>query len=156
MAREREYREQMRHIAEAQQAKLEKQEMERLKMEEAERAAIEQERIRLENESRLREHAEQERVRELRQKEAIARIRAAHEASKRRSRALRRRAQNTERMANLRFTRQSQKLTEAFTFSYNVHVPREIWELPYDWNSKKKRASFRPAMKKKQNSEKKT
>ena len=155
MAREREYREQMRRIAEAQQEKLEKQEMERREKEESERAAIEEERKRLEHEAQMREKEEQERVRELRQKEAIARIRAAHEASKRRAWALRRRAQNTERMANLRFTRQAQKLTDAFTFSYHVHVPREVWELPYDWNSKKKRGSFRPA-KKKQNSGKKT
>jgi trichohyalin len=154
MAREREYREQMRRIAEAQQAKLEKQEIDRREKEEAERAAIEEERKRLEHEAELRENEEQARVRELRQKEAIARIRAAHEASKRRAWALRRRAQNTERMANLRFTRQTQKLTEAFKFSYHVHVPREVWELPYDWNSKKKRGSFRP--KKKQNAEKKT
>ncbi|XP_028398106.1 calponin homology domain-containing protein DDB_G0272472-like [Dendronephthya gigantea] len=148
MAREREYREQMRKIAEAQQAKLEKLEMERRKQEEEERAAIEKERIRLEEEAQMREEAELERVRELRQKEAIARIRAAHEASKRRAWALRRRAQNMERMASLRFTRQSQKMTEAFTFSYHVQIPREVWELPYDWNSKKKKkGSFRPARK---------
>lgn len=154
IAREREYREQMRKIAEAQQAKLEKQEMERRAKEEQERAAIEEERRRLENEARMRENEERDRVREMRQKEAIARIHAAHEASKRRAWALTRRAQNTERMSHLRFTRQAQKLTEAFTFSYHVHTPREVWELPYDWNSKKKRG-FRPA-RKKRNSEKKT
>lgn len=153
MAREREYREQMRKIAEAQQAKLEKQEMERRKQEEEERAAIEKERIRLEEEAQMRKNAELEHVRELRQKEAIARIRAAHEASKRRAWALRRRAQNTERMASLRFTRQSQKMTEAFTFSYHVQIPHEVWELPYDWNSNKKKGSFR---KKRQNGRKTT
>jgi hypothetical protein len=58
-------------------------------------------------------------------------------------------------MANLRFTRQTQKLTDAFRFSYHVQVPREVWELPYDWNSKKKKGSFRPK-RKKQNGGKKT
>lgn len=149
MMREREYREQMRRIAEAQQAKLEKEETERRLRELEERAAIEEQRQRLKQEREQRENEERERIRQLRQQEAIARIRAAHEASKRRTWALRRREKNLDRMAHLTFTRQSQRLTEAFTFTYHVHIPRNVWELPYSWNSKKKRGFRSPTRKKK-------
>ena len=138
LAREREYREQMRKIAEAQQAKLERQETERRLKEQEERKAIEEERKRLEDERLARQSEERERTRQLRQQEALERIRAAHEASKRRAWALRRREKNLDRMAHLKSTRQSQKITEAFTFSYHVRVPRKVWELPYNWNDKKK------------------
>ena len=117
VVREREYREQMRRIAEVQQTKLEKEETERRLREQEERAAIEEERARIE----------------------------------RRAWALQRREKNVDRMAHLRSARQSQKLTEAFTFSYHVHIPRKVWELPYNWNSKKKRG-FRPPARKKKSS----
>ena len=151
VVREREYREQMRRIAEVQQTKLEKEETERRLREQEERAAIEEERARIEREREERENEERARIRDLRKHEAIARIRAAHEASKRRAWALQRREKNVDRMAHLRSARQSQKLTEAFTFSYHVHIPRKVWELPYNWNSKKKRG-FRPPARKKKSS----
>jgi hypothetical protein len=70
--------------------------------------------------------------------EAVARMRIVQEAAHGKSMLLRRREDNIDRMDHLKSVRQDQSVTRANTYTYYVHVPRHVWEVPLGFGKQKK------------------
>ena len=141
MVEEREYREQLRRIAEAQQAKMREVEEERLLEEEREKQRITEERDQLKRIEYLKLQAELQRQKEADRMANEQRQLASLKASKRKAELIQRREQNIQRMFDLKSKRDSQGISRSFTFTYFVHIPRSVWELPIGWNSKEAKSA---------------
>ncbi len=138
---EREYREQLRRVAEAQQAKMREKEEQRLLQEQKEKQRIAEERDRLKRSEYLKLQAELERQKEAERIAEGQRKLVSQKAAKRKAELLQRREHNLERMFDLKSKREFQGISRSFTFTYFVHIPRTVWELPIGWN--KSRSSSR-------------
>ncbi|XP_065071749.1 uncharacterized protein LOC135696309 isoform X2 [Rhopilema esculentum] len=140
---EREYREQLRRVAEVQEAKMREVEDQRRLQEEEEQKRIADERERLKRAEYLKLQAELERQKEA---EIIANERRQMmlvKAAKRKAELLKRREENLQRMFDLKCKRSSQGISRSFTFTYFVHIPRSVWEVPIGWSNKKSKSGAR-------------
>ena len=134
---EREYREQLRRVAEAQEIKMREAEEQRRILEEQEQQRIAEERERIKRIEYLKLQAELERQKEAENLAAERRQIMALKAAKRKAELIKRREENLERMSDLKYKRHSHSISRSFTFTYFVHIPRSVWEIPIGWNSKK-------------------
>ena len=102
---------------------------------EEKRIADERERLKrveyLKLQAELERQKEAEKLAEERQKLSLLK------SSKRKAELIKRREENLERMLDLKCKRTAQGISRAFTFTYFVHIPRSVWELPIGWHNKK-------------------
>ena len=136
LVEEREYREQLRRVAEAQEIKMRESEEQRRLQEEREQQKITEERERIKRIEYLKLQAELERQKEAENLADERRQLMLAKAAKRKAELIKRREENLERMSDLKYKRQSQSISRSFTFTYFVHIPRSVWEMPIGWNSK--------------------
>ena len=118
-------------------------EEQRLLQEEEEQRRIADERERLKRAEYLKLQAELERQKEA---EIIANERRQMmlvKAAKRKAELLKRREENLQRMFDLKCKRSSQGISRSFTFTYFVHIPRSVWEVPIGWSNKKSKSGAR-------------
>ena len=104
--------------------------------EEKEQQKIAEERERIKRIEYLKLQAELERQKEAENLADERRQIMLLKAAKRKTELIKRREENLERMSSLKSTRHSQSISRSFTFTYFVHIPRSVWEMPIGWNSK--------------------
>ncbi|XP_005098661.1 rootletin [Aplysia californica] len=105
---------------------------------------LEEERMKHEHEEEARRELERERLRELQRLEEEAREKMRDELEKRRLWAMKRREHNLDARAKLDAMRQSQGVTDPWTFSYFVRWPKESYMRPMGQDPKKQRGPPRP------------
>lgn len=118
-------------------------EEQRRQQEEREQQKISEERERIKRAEYLKLQAELERQKEAENLADERRQVILLKAAKRKADLLKRREENMERMFDLKCKRNSQGISRSFTFTYFVHIPRSVWELPIGWNSKKGKSILR-------------
>lgn len=111
--------------------------------EEREQQRITEERERIKRAEYLKLQAELERQKEAEHLADERRQLMLLKAAKRKAELLKRREENMERMFDLKCKRSSQGISRSFTFTYFVHIPRSVWELPIGWKNKKGKAGLR-------------
>lgn len=129
-----------------QEQKLREEEEERLRQEEEERRALEEAQRKLQEEEDQKVEEEKRRFNLGRRLQAVAQLRLAQEASRRKAMLLKRREENLDRMEHLRNVRHNQSITTARVFSYYIRIPRQVWEVTIGFSKQKK--GFRGAKKK--------
>ncbi|CAL1546119.1 unnamed protein product [Lymnaea stagnalis] len=105
---------------------------------------LEEERRKKEDEEEMRRNQEKGRLEKLQQMEEEARERLRAELDKRRAWALQRREQNLKVRAYIDAIRQTQGITEPWTFSYFVKWPKESYMRPMGQDPKKNKGPQKP------------
>ncbi|XP_076445454.1 uncharacterized protein LOC143283170 isoform X2 [Babylonia areolata] len=145
---EREEAERQRQELEYQARKMAEEEERQRQLMLAEENRLEEERQRYEAEEQKRKDEEKQRLKELQRLEEEAREKMRAEIERRREWALKRREVNLDRRKNLDGLRQTQGVTEPWTFTYFIQWARETYSRPMGVSADDKKKK-RPVKKKK-------